>query len=170
MAERENIMREHSGQVVELLEAYSATKKKIDLLQYELERTKAVPSSEFMIAMTFGQRSMEDHRPTGDISDPTLRIAMNYESAAERLKSEAVKDIIFELEPLKETVERLEHYVSLLEKRQMILIKSIYFDGCSLDAAAEKIGIAPRTARTIKKNALEELTRMYEYVRRINKS
>ena len=107
-------MREYNGQVVKLLEEYPAMKKKIDLLQYELERTKAVPSSEFLVAMTFGRGSMESCRSTSDVSDPTLRIAMNYENTADRLKSEAVKDIISELEPLNEVVDRLEHYVLLL--------------------------------------------------------
>lgn len=163
-------MREYNGQVVKLLEEYPAMKKKIDLLQYELERTKAVPSSEFLVAMTFGRGSMESCRSTSDVSDPTLRIAMNYENTADRLKSEAVKDIISELEPLNEVVDRLEHYVLLLDKRQRTVIQAIYFNRCSLDETAEQLGIAPRTVRTVKKAALEQLNSMYEYVKSINKS
>lgn len=145
-------------------------KKKIDLLQYELERAKAIPSSEFMVAMAFGRGSMEGHRPAGNISDPTLRIAVNYEGVAERQRTEVVRDIMSELEPLRETVDRLEHYVSLLEERQRALIQAVYFDGHAPDEVAEQFHIAPRTMRTIKKVALEQLAGMYEYIKGIKKS
>lgn len=163
-------MREHSGQVVRLLEEYPAMKTKIELLRYELERAKAIPSSEIMVAMAFGRGSMERCRASGDASDPTLRIAVNYESAAERQRSEAVKDILSELGPLRDAADRLEHHVSLLEERQRALIRAIYFDGRAPDEVAEQLHIAPRTMRTIKKTALEQLAGMYEYIEGISKS
>lgn len=161
-------MRELSDQVAGLLGGYPAMKRKIDLLHYELERAKAVSSSEFIVAMTFGRGSMEVHRPTGDVSDPTLRIAMNYESTAERLKSEAVKNIIIELEPLEETVSRLEYYVSRLDERQAMVIRLLYFQNLPLEEIATKVGVVVRTVRKIKDRAMKELTNMYDFTGRFN--
>lgn len=62
-----------------------------------------------------------------------------------------------QLVELEQEQKRLEYYVSLLQKRQRALIQAIYFDECSLDEVAERLDIASRTARAVKRTALEQL-------------
>ena len=53
---------------------------------------------------------------------------MNYQQEAERLRSEAVEEIISRLITLEQTVNKLEYYISLLQDEEQKLIRLYYFE------------------------------------------
>lgn len=156
--------------VVSLLETCQERKRKIALLHYELEHPAHMSEAEMISAMALGHGAgRSDGRVEGHISDKTLYIALNYQNKVDKLNADTKEEIVIQLVELEQEQTRLEYYVSLLQKRQRTLIQAIYFDECSLDEAAERLGIASRTVRTVKRAALEQLIGMYEYVKGVDK-
>lgn len=156
--------------VVNLLETCQERRRKIALLHYELEHPAHTSEAEMISAMALGHGAGSNGgHAEGHISDKTLYIALNYRSKVDKLNADTKEEIVVQLVELEQEQKRLEYYVSLLEKRQRTLIQAIYFDECSLDEVAERLGIASRTVRTVKRAALEQLISMYEYVKGVDK-
>lgn len=156
--------------VVNLLKSCQERKRKIALLHYELEHPARTSEAEMIGAMALGHGTGSGGgRTEGHVSDKTLYIALNYQSKVDKLNADTKEEIVVQLVELEQEQKRLEYYVSLLQKRQSALIQAIYFDECSLDEVAERLGIAPRTVRTVKRAALEQLVGMYEYVECVDK-
>jgi len=156
--------------VINLLETCQVRKRKIALLHYELEHPARTSEAEMISAMALGHGAGNSGGHTeGHISDKTLYIALNYQSKVDKLNADIKEEIVVQLVELEQEQKRLEYYVSLLQKRQRTLIQAIYFDECSLDEVAERLGIASRTVRAVKRAALEQLVGMYEYVKGVDK-
>ena len=61
------------------------------------------------------------------ISNKTLYIAMNFQSASDEVNAALTHDLVSRLVPLEQEINRLEHYVALLEPRQAEVIRLAYF-------------------------------------------
>jgi len=146
--------------VVELLETYREREQKIFALSYELSHLVKISPTEMIETMSFA-RSEGTGRPNGNISDKTLHIALNYQENTDKLNDDHANEIITQLMDLEPVQERLKYYVSLLEKRQAEVIRLSYFEDCSQDEAAKRLGIVPRTMRRIKKEAVAKLAELY---------
>ncbi len=68
-----------------------------------------------------------------------------------------------QLVELEQEQERLEYYVSLLEKRQALVIRLAYFEELPWEEVAKKADAAVRTVRKIKSQALSQLVEMYQF-------
>ena len=77
-----NMNHNAKDQVLSLLQSYRATKRKIEQLRYELEHPARVTPDEMIEAMNFAKGDGEG-RPSGSVSNKTLYIAMNFQSAAD---------------------------------------------------------------------------------------
>ena len=97
----------------------------------------------------------------GHISDKTLYIALNYQEQIQKASSAAKSEIATQLMELENLQKRLTYYVSLLDKRQTELLELLYFEGYSQEECAAKLGIATRTVRRIREDALNALTELY---------
>lgn len=147
-------------QVVLLLESYHKRAKQIALLHYELEHAPGVSPEEMLGAMSFGHGDGAGHSK-GHISNKTLYIALNYREQADKLNAEEKTGLVSRLMELEQEQDRLAYYVSLLEKRQGIIIKQFYFEGRSLEEIAGKLNVALRTVYKIKGRAIDRLTELY---------
>lgn len=152
-------MKEH---VVNLLKTYPERERKVALLHYELEHTAYTSGDEMIGAMALGHREGTSHSD-GHISDKTLYIALNYQLKADKLNADTRKEIVDQLVKLEQEQRRLEYYVSLLEKRQALVIRMAYFEGKTWEDVAEKVGVIMRTVHKIKNRALEQLAEMYQF-------
>lgn len=152
-------MKEH---VVGLLKTYPEQERKIALLHYELEHTAHTSGNEMIGAMALGHGGEFGHLD-GHISDKTLYIALNYQLKADKLNADTRKEIVDQLVELEQEQRRLEYYVSLLEKRQALVIRMAYFEGASWEEIAEKTGVIVRTVHKIKNRAVEQLAEMYQF-------
>jgi len=158
-------MREDNKRYVQLLlEEYRTKIRKIAQMRYELEHPALVSPAEIIEAMTFTKRAGEGARPVGCISDKTLYIAMNYQETAANLNNESQGEIVSMLIPLEREIDRLEHYVALLDAQEAAVIRRHYFKGCSWDQLSEEIHTTSRTLRRIKNSAINTLAEMYDLV------
>ncbi len=150
--------------VASLLESSQERKRKVALLHYELEHPAYTSETEMISAMALGHGDGSNNSHTdGRISDKTFYIALNYQNRADKLNSDAKKEIVLQLVELEQIQERLEYYTSLLEKRQALVIRLAYFEGLPWDEVAKKAGVAVRTVHKIKNKALDQLAEMYQY-------
>lgn len=85
--------------VMTLLQSYRATKRKIEQLRYELEHPTRVTPDEMIEAMNFAKGDGEG-RPSGCVSNKTLYIAMNFQSAADEANASLTHDLVSRLVPL----------------------------------------------------------------------
>ena len=138
--------------VMTLLQNYRATKRKIEQLRYELEHPARVTPDEMIEAMNFAKGDGEG-RPSGSISNKTLYIAMNFQSAADEANAALAHDLVSRLVPLEQ--------VALLEPRQAEVIRLAYFEGHTWQQISTKTQITTRTLYKIRNQAVEELAEMY---------
>lgn len=106
--------------VMTLLQNYRATKRKIEQLRYELEHPAKVSPDEMIEAM-------------------------NFQSAADEANAALTHDLVSRLVPLEQEINRLEHYVALLEPRQAEVIRLAYFEGHTWQQISAKTQITTRT-------------------------
>lgn len=150
--------------VINLLETCQERKRKIALLHYELEHPARTSEAEMISAMALGHGAGNNGGHTeGHISDKTLYIALNYQSKVDKLNADIKEEIVVQLVELEQKQERLEYYISLLEKRQALVIRLAYFEGVYWDEVAKEVGVAVRTAHKIKNQALDQLAKMYQF-------
>ena len=82
--------------VMTLLQNYRASKRKIEQLRYELEHPARVSPDEMIEAMNFAKGDGEG-RPSGSVSNKTLYIAMNFQSAADEANAALTHDLVSRL-------------------------------------------------------------------------
>lgn len=148
--------------VVGLLESYQKRAKQIELLHYELSHPRHISENEMIGALALAHSDgSENGHPKGHASDKTLYIAMNYRQQAEAANKSIKNEIVTQLVELESKQERLKYYVSLLDTRKAELLSLLYFEGYPQEKCAQKLGIATRTVRRIKDDAIQELTELY---------
>ena len=148
--------------VVGLLESYQQRSKQLDLLHYELSHQTDISENEMIsaLALSHGEGG---GGTVGHISDKTLYIALNYQEQIQKASGASKSEIADQLMELENIQRRLVYYVSLLDKRQAELLELLYFEGYSQEECAAKLGIATRTVRRIREDALDGLTELYSF-------
>lgn len=150
--------------VLNLLETCQERERKIALLHYELEHPAHASETEMISAMALGRGvGSGGGHVEGHISDKTLYIALNYQSKVDKLNTDTKEEIVVQLVELEQERKRLEYYVSLLEKRQNMVISLAYFEGLPWDEVAKAVDVAVRTVHKIKNQALDQLAGMYRF-------
>lgn len=155
-------MNNFTDYITSLLQNYRATKRKIEQLRYELEHPARVSPDEMIEAMNFAKGDGKSH-PSGSVSNKTLYIAMNFQSAADEANAALTHDLVSRLVPLEQEINRLEHYVALLEPRQAAVIRMFYFEGLSWQKIGEELNATVRTLQNSRNEAIKALVEMYEY-------
>ena len=96
-------MNNYTDHVTSLLQNYRTTKRKIEQLRYELEHPTRVTPDEMIEAMNFAKGDGEG-RPSGSVSNKTLYIAMNFQSAADEANASLTHDLVSRLVPLEQEI------------------------------------------------------------------
>lgn len=148
-------------QVIGLLKGWPGRERKIAALRFELKQFTNIRKDETLEAMALGHGNGMG-RSSGHISDKTLYIALNYQGRTDKLNADTKESIVTELVELEQEQERLEYYVSLLEKRQAEVLRLGYAQRMPWEEIASKLGITPRTVRKIRDGAVKELTKLYK--------
>ena len=151
---------ETKAYVVTLLESYQKRSKQIELLHYELSHPVRISENEMIGALAL---THNDEGGGGHASDKTLYIALNYQERTDQVNNSASKEVIEHLVALEQEQERLKYYVSLLAERKANVIRLTYFEGCTQENVAAKMGLAKRTIQLLKAQAIDELVTMYDY-------
>ena len=149
-------------QILQLLEEYPELVRKVSILRFELQRPPAISPEEMLETMNFAHGSGERHI-SNVVSNKTMYIALNYREKSEQVNREQLDEIAGRLVPLEIKLERLEHYVSLLNDRMAQVIRLYYFKEQSWEAISSQLGISVRSAQYLKNAAIDKLTEMYEF-------
>ena len=112
--------------------------------------------------MSFGHGDGTGKTP-GHISNKTLYIALNYQECAERANSKAVDEIASKLFELERERDRLLHFISLLKPKERAAIELYFFEQKTNEEMADSMGISARTAKAIKRQAIDTLCEIYAY-------
>ncbi len=149
--------------VMEMLTDYPNKVRKINLLRFELEHPAKVSPDEMLEAMSFFHGNSEGRTP-GAISNKTLYIAMNYHEAADRLNAQSMDEITARLIPLEHEVNKLRYYIGLIGGQGQTVIQKLFFDGRSLQDAADELGVSVWSVRRTRDEAIDQLVEMFSYV------
>ncbi len=150
--------------VVQLLETYPEREKQIALLHYEMRHTARISPEEMIGGMSLGHSDSMGGSSHGHISDKTMYIALNYQERMEQLNAESVNQISKRLLALEMEQDRIRYDVSRLDRREAEVIRNFYFEGCSWEETAKKVGVALRTVHKIKNRAFDQLAKWYAYM------
>ena len=149
--------------VIHVLKEYPEMKRKIGLLRFELEHPASVTPEEMIESMSFAHGDGE-RRSTGNPSNRTLYIAMNYQLAAEQTNADITAQILSRLLPLEQRVKKVEYYLGLLEKDEEDVIRRHYFDRQSMNSIAATTGSSFWIVRRLRDEALDKLVQMISFV------
>ena len=153
--------------VIQELEAYPRILRQISVLRYEMEHPAHVSAQEMLDAMTYACGDRTGSSP-GHVSDKTFYIAMNYRQKAAAANSEISEEISAKLLELERKKGRIEYYVGMLDSRKANVIRLCFFDGRTIEDAAEELNISAKTAQIAKKKAIEDLTDLFALTSNIN--
>ena len=151
--------------VISDLSSLPEMEKRIELLRYEMEHRGHVSPDDMISAMTFGRESSVG-AVSGNISNKTLYIALNYQKKMEEANEESTNDIAGKLWLLEEGRDRILHYVNLLDDRQAAIIRLTYFTRKTNEEAAKDMDITVRTVRRLKAGAINRLCELYAFAGR----
>lgn len=154
------------GYVLRTLEEYPNIVRRIAILRYEIEHPIVVSPDEVIDSMNFS-RSYSHSRNSGNISNKTLYIALNYGQKVTELSSESERDLVMRLTELEQKKSRIDYYVSLLNDRKAQIVRQSFFEDMTWDEIAQEIGVTPRTAQLLRHQAIDELVKMYEFSNKI---
>lgn len=157
------------AKVLEDLKSYAQLQKKVVLLRYEQEHPARVSNSEVIDSMVLSRPVSDGIRPTGCISDKTMRIAAQFRDKTDRLNQETVMEIAQELHAVERQLAKLEFYVSQLDKRQAEVIRKYYFEGKTWGELQQEMHMSSRTLIKRRDDGLDALVAMYEYLEQVTK-
>ena len=150
--------------VTGLLEHYPDDTRKIEALRYEIAHPNAVTSDEMIEAMNFAHGDgAKTGAGSGNISDKTFHIAVEYGDRLEKANAEARETAISALNTLESERERLLHYISLLDERDREMIRATYIERRSRAEISDMLGVSTKSVSNIRRQALEKLCKLYDF-------
>ena len=155
--------------VIKLLETYPKVKKKVKLLEYERLHPSQVSQEEVINGLALSHPLDGGPGSAGHISDKTMQIALNFQDETERLNYATVLEIDQELQILRIRIEKLEFYVSQLEKKQAEVIRKYYFEEKTWPEIQKEMHISSRTLSKYRDDGLDALAAMGQYMRDVLK-
>ena len=150
-------------EVVRQLEEYRANKRRIDALRYELEQYCDVTPEEMIESMNFSHGGDGVRSSAGHTSDKTPYIALNYLKQAEEENRRTKEEILAEYFPVVRKVDRLEHYISLLESHEAAVIYLTYGDRLKNVDIARRLKVSVKSISNIRKRAIAHLCQMFDF-------
>lgn len=152
-----------------LLKNYPGWKKKITLLEFERNNPSRATELEVLGGLALARPLIEGAGLSGHISDKTMQIALSFRDKTERMNRDTLLDIDQELEILQTRIEKLDFYVSQLDKGQAEVIRGHYFEGKSWADLQKELHISSRTLSNRRNGGLDALIAMGGYLERIIK-
>ena len=148
--------------IISDLNDYTNIKQKISILRYELEHPVTVNPEEMLESMNFahGEGGMFTG---GNISNKTLYIAMNYQSAASRANAEIMDQILNRLLPLEQKIKRMDYYLGLLSRDEELVLRRFYIEKQRANEIAVALHTSVWSTRRLRDKAVEKLAGMVSF-------
>lgn len=150
-------MKETRKQVEFILRGYTAMKREVKALEFELERFEPNVHSEVIKNLTFSHSARE--RVSGSArSDKTANIAIDHYDSQINGEYHALRTLIGNMQI---ELTRLDYYLSLLPEKEAIVLKMFYLEGLTWEQIAERTLWAPRSLQRYKGKGLTQLAKFY---------
>jgi len=150
-----------------LLKSYPRKVRQLEQLCHELEDPPRVSGYDVIDCLSMGSPVIGGGK-SGQISDRTMMIALQYQEEAQKLNAETAAQIKGELQTLVAEIARLERYISLLNERQKEIIQRRYFEGQSWSDIEAELGLSRGTLNAERSRALDTLVSMYQFIESFN--
>lgn len=151
--------------VLELLKSYPHKKRRIAQLRFELEHPALIDGEELIDSLSLGSLAYNNNNSKGGyISDKTMMITLNYPDIAPKMNNETIVQIRHELRVIEEEVDRLEHYLSLLDQQQANILRLYYFEGRTWPELVQEFYISRRSLQNLRDQGVNELASMYQLI------
>lgn len=148
--------------VLEILQHFHATERRIALLRYEMEHPAHLSPEDMIEAMAL-RHGLGSGTPTNQISDKTMYIAMHYQEEVESTNIEVLSEVSAQLFELESQQHRLLHYIGLLDEVDAAIIRMTYIDELVNEEIADKLGVSVRTVSNRRARAIDQLCEMYAF-------
>jgi len=153
--------------MVALLKSYPVKKRQIEQLHYEKGHLPQISDHDMIESLSLGAPIISGGK-SGHISDKTVKTAMQYQDAAQKLNSETADQIEGELQALIQETERLDYYLSLLSDRQANILRLLYIDGRLWSEVEAELHLSRGTLNSERHKALESLASMYSFIESVS--
>lgn len=150
--------------VIALLKTYPKMMQKINLLEYERQHPAQVSTQEVISGLALAHPLSEEPGAAGHISNKTMQIALNFQEETDRLNYATVMEIDQELSTLRGRIEKLEFYVSQLDKKQAEVIRKYYFEEKTWPELQREMHMSSRTLVKRRDDGLAALMAMGQYM------
>lgn len=150
--------------IIALLKTYPKLQKKINILEYERLHSSKVSQDEVISGLALGHPLTGISGAAGHISNKTMQIALNFQDEADRLNYETILEIDQELHTLRQRIEKLDFYVSQLNKKQAAVIRKYYFEEKTWPEIQKEMHISSRTLSKYRDDGLDALAAMGQYM------
>lgn len=155
--------------IIALLKTYPKLQKKINILEYERLHPSKVSQDEVISGLALGHPLTGISGAAGHISNKTMQIALNFQDEADRLNYATILEIDQELHALRQRIEKLEFYVSQLNKKQAEVIRKFYFEEKTWPEIQKEMHISSRTLSKYRDDGLDALVAMKQYMGKVLK-
>jgi len=161
-------MSDLADRVIEWLKTYPSTKRRIELISFELSSCPMISENEIIESMALSAHlEGQGYNHGGHPSDKTMAIALHYKGKMWSIEDDMKREMRQELRALKSDLDRLEHYVSILKKREGDVIRLLYFEQKTWFEAEEELRVSKQTLSRCRKSAIRELVSMFSMVEHI---
>jgi len=153
---------EATEMVVGRLKAYTAMKRRVEQLHFELGHSNIIGEKELIECMALGAHTEGQSNSGGNhLSDRTMAIALRYRDDISKMNKETIIEVYKDLSYLEMEVKRLEYYVSLLAESEASVIRLMYFERKPWETIEKVLYISRQTIYRRRKKAVGELADMY---------
>ena len=146
--------------VIMLLKNHSRMVREAATLRFELKNFVKVGDDEIIEEMALSHR-MGDGIRSGLISNKTADVALRYQEVVNRVNEEAFKAVIHRLNALETAIERLDFYMSQLDKAQMEVLRGYYFERRTWREMQEGTELTVKTLRKMRDAAVASVSEQY---------
>lgn len=153
--------------VIRLLKEYNRMTEEIASLNYELEHFMSVDRDAVIEGMNFSSPSY-DHIAAGGVADKTATIALNYPEVVEREREEARCAVTERLAILETNTNRLDYYLSSLDREQAEILRRYYFQRMTWREMQDQMELSPKTLRKTRETGILKLTERYASLMRLS--
>lgn len=147
--------------ILDMLKNYRTASHAIKQLEFELSQASVMITDDDIIYPLALPRNHGEPVSGGCISDLTFDAAIRYKEEAAHCRTSFVVTLQRELTGLRLGVMRLEQYASLLADDQEAVVRLLYFEGCTLEKAAELLNLTTKAVSLRRNKAITALTAMY---------
>jgi len=149
--------------MIEILKCLKYLRKKILLLEFEINNYQPLVTGEDIIDHMNFNRNLTDCERTDPVYN-TAQIALLYGKETDAINIQHKEELEIELKQLQLEMARIEFYLSLLEEKYGKVLKMLYIEGCTIAKVAEYLDVSDTTVKNLRKSGVNMLIDMYDSV------